>query len=86
MIDVLKLSPGDLINVTNNIKDVIIYHGRIGKIKENQVGVFLGCTRYNHRKDTFWAIELLLNGKKVMMFSPTNTTTYITKIEITEEL
>lgn len=84
MTDIQTIEIGDLILVSDKIRDVIIYHNKIGRIKENQIGLFLGFKRHSHKKDIFWTVEILLDNKKIMMFSPTCETDFITKINIEE--
>ena len=85
MTDIREIRVGDLVFVSGKIKDVIILHQKIGRIKENQIALFLGCAFHKHRKDTFWTVELLIDGKRVMMFTPTSTTNYLLKIDIPDE-
>jgi hypothetical protein len=80
MENIEELLIGDVVFVSDRIKDVTIFNKKIGQIQGNQYGLFLGYKKHNHKKDVFWTVELLIENKKIIMFSPTNETMYFTKL------
>lgn len=82
MTDIREIKIGDLLFVSEEIKDVLIFHKKIGKIKENQTALFLGCEEHRHKKDIFWTVELLVDGKKVMMYTETFAPKCLSKIDV----
>ena len=69
MVDIRTLKPGDLVFIKGDVKNnMALYHNKFFSIKENQLAMFLSYTKYHNATEPFWAIQFLLNNKKMLVF------------------
>lgn len=84
MLDINTLKKGELFIINPTNKALAIYNGKFELIIKRSVAVFLSAEKYSSYLDnsleTFWKMQILLNGKKVTLFLSNPITDNIEKI------
>ena len=83
--DVRTLKIGQLIFVLGDMKNLALHYKKFSPISEKKFAVFLNCKKY-YANDGFWVTEVLIDGKKVLMFSASSNNENIKLLELESDL